>query len=169
MALVDDGQQRLSAHRRPIGRVELADGNFAHAAEALRHDFHVGLHDSFAEPSELLDVLLVDDLVELLLRDAEFLQEWRHREERAEERVALHAQLKVATVGRLSRDVEARQREDADVLVDDLLARPRAAAAPTPVRLPLPTPTPEEPPSCMPSSGLQWVKAFGSQHSTTFA
>ena len=54
-----------------------------------------------AEPAELLHVLLVHDLVELLLGDAEFLEQRRHGEERAEERVALHAQLQVAAIGGL--------------------------------------------------------------------
>ena len=60
----------------------------------------------------------------------EFLEQRRHGEERAEERVALHAQLQVAAVGRLPRDLEPRQREDADLLLDDLLARPQRQPLP---------------------------------------
>ena len=63
-------------------------------------------------------------------RDAEFLEQRRHGEERAEERVALHAQLQVGAIGRLARDLEAGQREDADLLLDDLLARPQRQPLP---------------------------------------
>src|SRR5439155_17244248 len=82
------------------------------------------------QPAELLDVLLVDDLVELLLADSEFLEERGDGEERAEEGVALHTQLEVAAFGRLARDLKTRQREHADVLVDDLLARPHREPLP---------------------------------------
>src|SRR5436190_18776511 len=95
MSCFDDRQQRLAAHAGSIRRRQRADRNLLYALEALRHDLHVGLDDALAQSAELLDVLLVHDLVELLLGDAEFAQQRRHREERAEEGVALHAQLKV--------------------------------------------------------------------------
>jgi hypothetical protein len=38
--------------------------------------------------------------------------------------------LQVAAVGRLARDLEARQREDADVLVDDQPPRPQRQPLP---------------------------------------
>ena len=83
-----------------------------------------------AQPAELLHVLLVHDLVELFLGDAEFLEQRRHGEERAEERVALHAQLQVAAIGGLPGNLEPRQREDADLLLDDLLAGPQREPLP---------------------------------------
>ena len=82
------------------------------------------LTTALAELPELLDVLLVDGVAELLGRNPEVLQHRRDREERPQKRVALHAELKVAAVSRFARDLEARQREDADVLIEDLLARP---------------------------------------------
>ena len=116
------------------------------------HDFHVRLHDGFAELAELLHVLLVDDFAVLLLRDAELLQQAADRKECAEEGVALHAQLQIAAVGRLAGDFEAGQREDANLLVDDLLARPDAAGSPTRARLRRPTPRPGcRPPACRPA------------------
>ncbi len=53
----------------------------------------------------------------------EFLEQRRDREERAQERVALHAQLQVAAFGGLPRNLEAGQREHADVLVDESACR----------------------------------------------
>ena len=88
------------------------------------------LHDRFAELAELLHVLLVHDVAVLLLRDAELLQHGADGEERAEEGVALHAELQVAAVGGLAGDFEAGQREDANLLVDDLLARPEGQVLP---------------------------------------
>ena len=117
-------QQRLAAQRRAIRRFQLTDVDLADELEALGHDLHIRLDDAFAEPAELLDVLPVHHLVELFLIDPEFLEERRHPEEGAEERVALHAELQVCTIRGLARDLEAGQREDADLLVDDLLARP---------------------------------------------
>ena len=139
---LEDRQQRLAAQRGVIGRGELADGDFLDLREALDHDLHVGLHDGFAQLAELLHVLLVDHLAELLLRDAELVQQAGDGEEGAEERVALHAELQVAAVGGLARDFKAGQREDANVFVDDLLARPDAAGSPTRARRPRPTPRP---------------------------
>ena len=117
-------QQRLAAHAGPVGRLELANRDLHDAREALRHDLHVRGHDRVAQPPELLHILLVDNVVELLLRDAELLEERRHGEERPEERVALHTELQVAAVGRFPRDLEPRQGENADLLLDDVLARP---------------------------------------------
>ena len=124
VAFLHDRQKGLSTHRGTIDGSELADGNLAHPIEALRHDFHVGFHDAFAEPAELLDVLPVHDLAELLLIDPELVQQRRDGEERAEKRVALHAELQVRAIGGVARNLKPRQREHADVLVDDLLARP---------------------------------------------
>ena len=162
-----DGQQRLAAQGGVVGRGERADLDLLDLIEALHHDFHVGLDDGFAELAELLDVLLVDDVAILLLGDAELLEQGADGEECAEEGVALHAELQVAAVGGLFGDVEAGQREDADVLVDDLLARPEGQAAPRPARLPRSDSQTRLPPSAMPSSGLLWVKALGSQQRTT--
>ena len=124
------GQQRLAAQRGVVGRGELADLDFLDALEALSHDFHVGLDDGFAELAELLHVLLADDVAVLLLRDAELLRAGADREEGAEEGVALHAELQVGAVGGLAGDFEAGQREDANVLLDDLLARPEGQVLP---------------------------------------
>ena len=88
------------------------------------------LHDGFAELAELLHVLLVDDVAVLLLGDAELLQHGADGEECAEEGVALHAQLQVGAVGGLAGDFEAGQREDANLFLDDLLARPQGQVLP---------------------------------------
>ena len=125
-----DRQQRPATHAGPIGGIDLADGDFLHALEALGHDLHVGFHDALAQPAELLHVLVVHHLVELFLGDAEFLEQRRHREERAEERVALHAQLKVGAIGGISGNLEPGQREDANLLLDDLLAGPQGQPLP---------------------------------------
>src|SRR4030095_12102464 len=87
----DDRKQRLPTQRRPIRSSELADAYLSDAVEPLGHDLHVGFHDGVAEPTEFLHVLFLHDLAELLLRDAKFLKQRRHGEERAEEGVALHA------------------------------------------------------------------------------
>ena len=86
--------------------------------------------DGFAELAELLDILLVDDFAVLLLGDSEFVEQGADGEECAEEGVALHAELQIATIGGLLGDGEAGQREDANVLVDDLLARPQRQTLP---------------------------------------
>ena len=83
-----------------------------------------------AQAAELLHVLLVHDLVELLLGDPEFLEQRRDREEGAEERVALHAQLQVGAVGGFPRNLEPGQHEHADLLLDDLLAGPQRQPLP---------------------------------------
>ena len=98
--------------------------------EALHHDFHVGFDDGFAELAEFLDVLLADDVAILLLGDAELLEQVADGEEGAEEGVALHAQLQIAAVGGFFGDGKAGQREDANVFVDDLLARPEGQLLP---------------------------------------
>ena len=90
----------------------------------------------------------------------------RHGKERAKERVALHAQLQVGAVGRVAGDLEAGQRVHANLLVDDLLARPHGQPLPRLLALLLRLPD-QAPPSDIPSSGLVWVNALGSQHSTT--
>src|SRR5262245_26028716 len=107
-----------------VGCAQLADANLANALEALRHHFHVRGDDGIAESSELFDILFVDDVPELFLLDSEFLKQWGDGEEGAEERVALHAELEVTAFGGLARDLEARQREHTDVLVENLLSRP---------------------------------------------
>ena len=124
------GQQRLSAQGGLVGRGHFADGDFLHALEALGHDFHVGVDDGFAELAELLDVLLHHDVAVLLLRDAELLQHGADGEEGTEEGVALHAELKVGAVGGFAGDFEAGQSVDANVLLDDLLARPEGKVLP---------------------------------------
>src|SRR5207249_11904179 len=114
VAFRDDREQRLAAQRRSIGRRQLANLDLADALESLRHHLHVRADDRFAETAELLHVLLVHDLAELLLADAELVEERRDGEERAEERIPLHAQLQVGAVGGLARDLESRQREHPD-------------------------------------------------------
>ena len=130
------------------------------------HDFHVGVDDRFAQLAELLDVLLADDFAVLLLGDAELLQQGADREEGAEEGVALHAELKVGAVGRLAGNFETGQREDANVFLDDLLAGPEGQVLPRALAFRIRLPD-EAPPCWMPSSGLVWVKALGSQQRTT--
>ncbi len=85
-----------------------------------------------ASPSlpNFLTYCLQHDVAVLLLRDAELLQQAADREECAEEGIALHAQLQIGAVGGLARDFKAGQREDANVLVDDLLARPQRQVLP---------------------------------------
>ena len=126
----EDGQERTAAQRGPIRRGKLANDDLAHPLEPLRHHFHVRAHDALAEPAELLDVLLVDDLPELFLRDAELLEKRRHGEEGTQEGVALHAQLKVSAIGRFPRNLEAREREHADLFVEDLLSSPHRKTLP---------------------------------------
>ena len=109
---------------------EDADFDLLDLIEALHHDFHVGLNDSFAELAEFADVLLVNDGAVLLLRDAELLEQRADFEECAEEGVALHAELEVAAVGGFFGDGESGKREDANVFIDDLLARPRRQLLP---------------------------------------
>src|SRR5262249_22861153 len=120
----DKGKQRFAAERRTIGRMEVADPDFSDPLEPLCHYLHVGLHDSFAQSTELLDVLLVNGLVELFLRDAELVEERRHGKKAAQERVPLHTKLEVAPVGGLAGDFEPRQGKDPYLLLDDLLTRP---------------------------------------------
>ena len=72
----------------------------------------------------------MDDFAVLLLGDAELLEQAADGEEGAEEGVALHAELQVAAVGGFFGDGEARQGEDANVFIDDLLARPEGQTLP---------------------------------------
>ena len=85
--------------------------------KALGHDGHVRSHDRVAEAPKLLLVLLAHALLELLLGDPVGLEERAHPEERPEEGVSLHAQLKLRLVRRLAGDIEARQDEDPDIVV----------------------------------------------------
>ena len=123
-AAADHGQQGRAAQARPVGGAELAHPDLAHLLEALEHDLHVGVDHRLPQPAELLLVLPVDDLAVVLLVDAELGEHRRDREEGAQEGVALHAQLEVGAVGGLAGDPEAAQGEDADLLVEDLLAGP---------------------------------------------
>src|SRR5262245_63299877 len=100
----DDRQQRLTAKRRAIRRRQLTDVDFADELEPLRYHFHVRLDDRFAQAPELLHVLPVHDLAALLLIDPELIEQRRYGEERAEERVSLHAELQVGAIGRLPGD-----------------------------------------------------------------
>ena len=113
-----------------VGRRELADLDLLDALEALHHHFHVRLHHGFAQLAELLHILLADNFAVLLLRDAKLLKQGADPEKRAEKCVALHPELQIAAVSGVARDVEAGQREDADLLLDDLLARPQGQVLP---------------------------------------
>ncbi len=126
----EDGQEGLAAEGGAIGRRDIANGDLLDALPALEHDFHVGLNYGVALLAEFLDVLLVNDFLELVLGDAELVEQAGAGEEGAEEGVALHAELKVAAVGGLAGDVEAGQGEDPDVLLDDLLASPDGEVLP---------------------------------------
>ena len=97
------GRKCLAAQRGAIFGFELAHADLLDPLETLRHDFHVRLHDGFTELAKLLHVLLVNHVAELLLGDAEFAQQWRDREECAQESVPLHAKLKVGAIGRHAR------------------------------------------------------------------
>ena len=90
------------------------------------------LESTTASPSlpNFFTYCFLHDVAELLLGDAELLQHGATREERAEESVALHAQLQVGAVGGLAGDFETGQRVDANVLLDDLLARPEGQVLP---------------------------------------
>ena len=72
----------------------------------------------------------MNDFEKLLVGDTEFSQQRRHLEERTEKSVALHAELQVGAIGGLAGDLESRQGEDADLLRDDLLARPQRQLLP---------------------------------------
>ena len=123
-----------------IGRRERANFDLFDLLEALQHHFHVGLHDGLAQLAELLHVLLFDDRVVLILRDAELIQQRADAEECAQKGVALHTQLQVAAIGGFFGDLKTGQREDANLLVDDLFARPERQTAPRPARPPDRTP-----------------------------
>ena len=125
-----DGQQRFGAKRGVIRSGERADGDLLHAVPALLHHFHVGLDHGIALLAEFLHVLLVHDFEELLASDAKLVKQAGDGEECAEECVALHAQLKVGAVGGLAGNVKAGQRVHANVVVDDLLARPLGQVLP---------------------------------------
>ena len=99
------GQQRV-AHAGGVLGLKFADVDLLHAFEAADHDFHVRLHHCLTKAAEFLLVLLVDDFVILLLANVVILEEGGHLEKRAEERVALHAQLEVLTAGRIAGDVK---------------------------------------------------------------
>src|SRR5271165_1839614 len=73
---------------------------------------------------------MVDDLAELLRRDAEIRKQRRDAEERSQKSVALHAELKVGTIGRLARDLKAGQGEYMELLVNNLPARPQRQPLP---------------------------------------
>src|SRR5208283_5499346 len=118
----DRRQKRLTAHRGTVFGFQFAHADLLDAFEALRHHFHVRLDDGFTELTELLYVLLVNHVAELLLAYPEFAKQRRNREKCAQEGVPLHAKLKIGAIGRGARDLEPRQGEHADVLVDDLLA-----------------------------------------------
>ena len=61
------------------------------------------------------------DLRILRFANIVILQEGRHFEERAEERVALHPQLQVRALGCFARNIKAWQDEHANVVVLDKL------------------------------------------------
>ncbi len=88
------------------------------------------MNDGVAQLAELAHILLVDDLAILLLGDSELVEQRAHVEECAQEGVALHAQLQIAAVSGLFGDFKTGQSEDADVLLDNLLARPERQLLP---------------------------------------
>ena len=102
----DNRQERLAPQRRSVGRLERTDANLADLLEPLCHDLHVGFHDPLTQPAELFHVLPVNDLAKLLPRDAEFVEQGRYGEKRAEKRVPLHAQLEIGAVSRLACNLE---------------------------------------------------------------
>jgi hypothetical protein len=124
VAELEDGQQRLAAEAGAIGRGERADLDLLHLLEALGHDFHVGLHDGVAELAELLHVLLVDDFAILLLRDAELWSRLLTAKNAPRKALPCMRSCRSPRSVALLGDGEAGQREDANVFIDDLLARP---------------------------------------------
>src|SRR6266567_3906344 len=114
-----------------VGSLQFTHANLADTLEALRHDFHVRIHNGLAEPAKFLHVLLADNLAELLRRDAKIRKQGRDRKERAEKSVALHAKLQVGAISRFAGYLEAGQSEHADILPDDLLASPQREALPS--------------------------------------
>ena len=100
---------------------------------SLRHDGHVRLDYRIAKPAELLVVLPAHDLTEASVRHVVVLEKTGNLEERSEEGVPLHSQLKVLAVRRLTCNPEAGQRVHPDLLVDDLL--PEFGRNPLPHRL----------------------------------
>ena len=139
---VADRPHRRIAHARTIRIVELAVFDFLHAREALLHHEHVRSDDRFAEAAELFFILLLDRREERLVGDAVDLQERRNAEKCAEERIALHAQLQIAAVGRFARDVEPGQDVNADIVLANELAvlRRECAARPSPAFRSIPRP-----------------------------
>ena len=94
-------QQRRTAQARTVRRCQRANLDLLHLVVTLQHHFHVRLHHRIAQLAKLLHILLVNHFPILLLRDAKLLQQVAHRKERAQECVALHAQLQIAAVRRL--------------------------------------------------------------------
>jgi len=113
-----------------VGCRKHADLDFRDLAVALHHDFHVGLDDGLAQLAEFLDVLFANDGAILLLGYAELLEQRADGKECAQKSVALHAQLQVSAVGGFFCDFKTGKREDANFLVDDLLARPERQLPP---------------------------------------
>ena len=88
----------------------------------MLHDLHVGGDHRLAKAAELLLVLLFDRGQKCLIRNSIVLQERRHAEERSEERVALHAQLKIAAIRGFPGNFEAWQNVDSNVVILDELS-----------------------------------------------
>ena len=78
---------------------------------ALGHDLHVGVDNCLTELAEFFDVLGADHLFEMVFGDVEVLEKRRDLEERAEEAVALHAQLKIGPVGGFFSDIESGSKD----------------------------------------------------------
>ena len=109
-------EQRV-AHARGVGVIDFAVLDFRHALEATEHHLHIRLHDLRAKAAELLLVRLVHDVVIFFLGNIVVLQKTRHLEKAAEERVTLHAQMKVRAVGGALGDVKPRQNKHANVVL----------------------------------------------------
>ena len=95
-------RDRRIAHRGTVRVVELAVLDFLHARETLVHDGHVRRDDVVAEAPEFLLVLFLDRGMEGFVGDIVLPEERRDAEERAQERIALHAQLQLGLVRSLS-------------------------------------------------------------------
>ena len=98
----DDRQQRLAAQRRAIGAPRARrPGSRARSSKPCVMTSMLEFTTASPSLPNFFTYCLWTTSRNCSWRDAEFLQQRRDREERAEERVALHAQLQVAAVGRL--------------------------------------------------------------------
>ena len=124
-AIANEAKNGLSNLRgQIIIAVDLRCRHFLHFVKPAPHYANVIFDNPRALLAEFMLELRPDRVEQSLLVQLRILHDRGRRKESPLECVALHAQLEVGAVGRESGDFEAGQREDANLLRDDLLARP---------------------------------------------